>query len=630
MKIWFGAQIVFAKSGFLFLLLFLCMAFNSHAQEAYVKKGDALFSVGRIYEATAQYELAYENAKEDPELNYKLALCYLARSAKAKALEHANKAVNLSPSPTKEMYLALAKACHLNHKFDDAALNYAKADPAKTNFKQTSKWVKECEFGKAYVASPKDYKVTNAGALVNSAQPDYLPQITADLSRMYFTSRRVGSTGAKKATDELFFEDIYTALNRGGAWAAPENISTPINTADHDACVGLSEDGQTMFIYRGINGGDIYTSELKGNKWSAPVALPFNTTMLETSVSLSPDGRKLFFVRAATPQAQRDIYMASRTAGGAWSKPIKLAGINTEYDEESPFMHPDGKTLYFSSKGHSSMGGYDVFKSTLLSSGAWSAPENMGYPLNSADDDVFFVLAANGKVGYYSSDKEGGYGYQDIYSIRMPLSLQPKLTLLKGTIKDQNNGLPTEATITVTDNGTGEVVSSTTSNSATGTYLLALPADKNYGITIEKEGHLFYSENIYLSSTEGYKEQNKNITLLPATTGTKVVLKNIFFDVNQSTLKSESTYELLKLVKLLNENTALKLEISGHTDNTGDEAANKILSEQRAKAVVQFLVSKGVGGHRLVAKGYGSAQPIADNATEVGRQQNRRTEFKIL
>lgn len=605
-----------------------CMCFIYAQEDKYIKKGDAYLESKNYALALTQYELAYQQNKEHAYVNFMLAKCYLATSPKEKSLQYAGVAVRKAEKVTPEMLLIYAQALHINHRWDSAIVYYQKSDPGKTNYKYISKCVQECQTGKQLYGNKKAYIITNAGALVNSQESDYLPAVTADLSTLYLTSRRAGSTGGKIDQDGQPFEDIYSCDNVGGAWNKAINIGSPLNTEIHDACIGISEDGQTMFIYKGSNGGDIYTSELKGKKWSTPQPLPFNTEFFESSACLSPDERTLYFVRATNAWSNRDLYMCQRTVGGQWSKPIKLP-FNSEFDEDAPYMHPDGKTLYFSSKGHTSMGGYDVFKVTKGVGGTWSKPENMGAPLNTAGDDVYFVISADGKRALYSSNREGGLGKQDIYTIKMPVdAAPPQLSLIKGTVKDALTGKPIEATITVTDNVSKETIAQFHSNSETGQYLLSLPAGNNYALTIEKPGVLFYSENIQL--TNGYQEVQQDITLVPATVGNKIVLRNIFFDTGQSTLRSESMIELQKIVQLLKNNPALKVEISGHTDNVGDEKANQLLSENRAKAVVNYLVQQGIASARLVAKGYGSSQPIAPNTTEAGKQRNRRTEFKIM
>ncbi len=613
------------------LILFtLCLSLKSFSQdEKLIKKADKLFEEKNFFQALGQYEQALEQKKTDPYINFRIAQCYLLTSPKTKALKYAADAVANSEAPTSEMYFILGQSYHLNHNFDKAIENYKKSDPGNKNKRAISKLINECEYGKGYVKNPSDYKISNAGPIVNTQFQEYLPYITPDLSELYFTSRRTGSTGGKKEYDGLYFEDIYVSQNKGGAWDTPQNMGAPINSDLHDACIGIAPSGETMFIYKSSNGGDIYISEKKGNQWSKPEPLSINTPFFETSACLSPDERTLYFVRAENFKANRDIYYCSRTIGGKWSVPKKLEGINTPYDEDAPFIHPDGKTLYFSSKGHSTMGGFDIFKTEKTASGGWSTPVNLGYPLNTAGDDVYFVLSANGKIGYYSSDKEGGQGRQDLYSVRMPVSEEPELALLKGTVKDET-GKPLDADITITDNSSREVVAKFSSNSANGKYMVALPSGKNYGITIEKKGKLFYSENVFLSEKDGYKELKNDVQLQSAKSGATVVLKNIFFDSGKSDLRPESTTELQKLVKLLQENPSIKIEISGHTDNTGNADANLALSRTRAQKVSEYLTSSGIPNNRLIYKGYGSTKPIADNATEEGRQKNRRTEFKIL
>jgi outer membrane protein OmpA-like peptidoglycan-associated protein len=321
---------------------------------------------------------------------------------------------------------------------------------------------------------------------------------------------------------------------------------------------------------------------------------------------------------------------------------------------------PDGKTLYFSSKGHNTMGGYDIFK-TVLENGIWSTPENIGYPINDADDDVFFVLSASGRRGYYAAAHKGGVGEKDIYmitflgaekepllstednllasvtapvketSVKQAVEIKgPQITLLKGIITDAFTNKPLEATIELIDNVKNEVLATFKSNSATGKYLVSLPSGKNYGISVKADNYLFHSENFDLPANADYQEVTKDIALKNVSVGTKIVLKNIFFDFNKSTLRPESTAELERLIKLLNDVPNMRIEISGHTDNKGSAEYNQKLSESRSKSVVDYLVSKGVNSGRLEFKGYGLTQPIASNDTEEGRQENRRTEFKIL
>jgi outer membrane protein OmpA-like peptidoglycan-associated protein len=444
-------------------------------------------------------------------------------------------------------------------------------------------------------------------------------------------------------------------------------MGTNVNTDGHDSNCGLSADGQKFLIYKDVNRGDVFISELEGTEWSKPDRLNknINTDYHESSSCFSPDGNTIYFV-SDKPEGGlggRDIYKATKDLKGRWSESINLGNvINTSLDEEGVFLHPDGKTLYFSSKGHSSMGGYDVFKSVLdEQTQTWSEPQNIGYPVNTTDDDVFFTVSASGKHAYYSSIRPGGYGEKDVYritflgeekrmltatednliaslseSIKEDVSAQKlevqeaQLTLLKGIIFDDKTNKPISATIEIIDNTKNEVIASFKSNSVTGKYLVSMPAGKNYGISVRKEDYLFHSENFDLPKTAEYNEVTKDIKLKNIAVGNSIVLKNIFFDFNKSTLRNESENEIQQLTKLLTDVPTMKIEISGHTDNRGSDEYNKNLSNQRAKAVYNRLIEKGIDASRLTFIGYGEEKPIATNDTEDGRQLNRRTEFKVL
>ena len=305
------------------------------------------------------------------------------------------------------------------------------------------------------------------------------------------------------------------------------------------------------------------------------------------------------------------------------------------------------------------MGGYDIFKSTF-ENGKWSEPINMGYPINGPDDDVFFVISGSGNHGYFASSKQGGYGDKDIYkitflgaekppvvmnednllaSVAAPvsefkaekiISNGPKMTILKGVISDAKTHQLLEAAIELIDNSLNEVIATFKSNSTSGKYLVSLPSGKNYGIAVKKDGYLFHSENFDLKASEEYQEVEKDVALKPIEVGQSIILRNIFFDFDKATIRSESANELDRLIKLLTENPTLKIELGSHTDSKGSDEYNQKLSQSRSQSVVTYLIGKGIATDRLVAKGYGETVPVAGNDTEAGRQENRRTEFKIL
>ncbi len=474
---------------------------------------------------------------------------------------------------------------------------------------------------------------------INSPFDDYAPVITADGEKIFFTSRRPFTEKEIKKNKQSF-EHIYFAVwdEKGKEWSKakplPENINIPVR---HSSNIAVSNDGQRLLIYQDdVNGnGDIHESILRGKEWTNPVALPepVNSQYHESSAAYSPDGRTLYFVSDRPGgKGGRDIWVSKRDLKtGKWSTPKNLgAPINTTEDEEAVFIHPDGKTLFFSSKGHNSIGGYDIFYS-VFEDGEWSEPVNLGIPVNTHGDDLFFVLRADGKKAYYASVNNNGD--KDIYEISFETKAkakQPSLLLLKGIVADDETKQPIQATIELVDNATNELIGVYQSNGETGEYLISLPSGKNYGLNVSAPGYLFHSENFTIADTATYQKITKNIFLQKAKKGSKVVLRNIFFDYNKATLRPESKVELERVYDFLNHNPNVKIEISGHTDDIGSQDYNQKLSEARAKSVVDYLIRLGISPDRLSFKGYGKLQPMVPNDSEENRQLNRRVEFKIL
>ena len=411
----------------------------------------------------------------------------------------------------------------------------------------------------------------------------------------------------------------------------------------------MSFDGQRLFVYKGdVHGGDLFESKLNGSEWTKPVSLGknINSKYHESSACLSGDQKTLYFV-SDNPDLSyggRDIFMSHLDKNGEWDIPENLGSdINTQYDEDGIFIAADDKTLFFSSKGHETMGGYDIFSSKYNdSTHLWSKPINIGYPINTPDDDVFFVISANGKHGYYSSVNYEGYGEKDIYmisflenektihdSIKCTVKINPT-TLFKGRVLDAKTRIPVLASIEIVDNVNALSIFMLQSNSKTGKFLVTLPSGRNYGIYVNATDYLFHSENVNIPVTKEYQEVEIEILLDKIEVGKKIVLNNIFYDFDKATLRLESTYELKRLVALMNEYPTLKIEIASHTDIIGTNEYNQVLSNARAKSVVDWLTTNGIDVNRLIYKGYGETEPAVSNATDKGRQLNRRTEFRIL
>jgi len=622
-----------------------------------------------------------DNAK----LNYRLGRCYLSSSIyKEESLKYFLKAQKLNPNVSRDINFYVGIGHQLALEFDKAIAAYKIHRSILTTkdaleLEETEKRIKECETGKQLVAKPVRAFIDNFGNVVNSKYPEYGAIISADESVMMFTSRRNTSTGGKldEALNE-YYEDIYITTKADGKWTTPQNMGTNVNSDLHDATVAVAPDAQSMIIYKGDKGnGDLFECKLVGAVWSKPQALNknINTKYHESSASYSNDGKTLYFVSNKPGGfGEHDIYYSKwDELKKEWGVAVNVGpNINTKYNEESVVIHPDGKTLYFSSQGHETMGGYDIFMSKLQADGiTWGKPENIGYPINSVDDDVFFVINASGRRGYYSSFKADGFGEKDIYMITFlgpekPVQLSAednllaniaepvrekivekqvdaatkRITILKGVVRDAKTLKPLYSDIELIDVEENKLLAKFESNATTGKYLVSLPSGKNYGLIVRSDGYLFHSENFNIPETAAYQEVEKNVDLLRVEVGSTIVLKNIFYDYNKATLRDASKNELDRLVKLLQENPTLKIELSAHTDSRGGDKYNEDLSQKRAQSCVDYLIKAGIATDRLVSKGYGKQKLIISDAEiaklkfedekEDAHQQNRRTEFKIL
>lgn len=675
-------KIIKTLSSILFFSL-ITIIVNGQSKEAKkaIREGDRYFESHNYKAAALQYKSTFPEMKGDAEVNYKLGYSYLKTIDKMKSLPYFEQAYRLNPEVNDDIELSLAKSYQYNHKFDQALKYYEKYEVKLGKriddeiHDKLDRYEYECKNGIEYLANPVDATIENIGGVINGKYPDFVPVISADRTLMAFTSRREGGVGNEieydyDSGDPIgFFEDVYLSKFENGKWQRPVNAGKAVNTETHDASIALSPDGQKLYIYKDEGGGDIYVSKLVGEEWAKPTPLNKNINnkkTYEAHCSVTADEATLYFSsNREGGYGGLDIWM-SKKKNGAWGEAVNLGPVvNTKYDEDSPFIHADGHTLYFSSRGHKGMGGYDIFR-TSYDGVAWAAPANIGYPINSADEDIYFVLSADNKYGYYASagthheGENDGYGEKDIYVITMPppekivvastretktitsrstrqlagtvetKTVTNPITILKGTITDALTGKPLEANLVLVDNDKNETIAEIKSNLSTGKYLIILPSGKNYGLAVEKQDYMFHSENFDIPASTDYQEIVKDVELKKIAIGTKIVLKNIFFDFDKATIRPESTPELGRLLDLLNEVPTLKIEISGHTDSKGADDYNKKLSERRAKSVTDYLVGKGIAATRLRSAGYGEEKPIATNDTDEGRQLNRRTEFEII
>jgi outer membrane protein OmpA-like peptidoglycan-associated protein/tetratricopeptide (TPR) repeat protein len=472
------------------------------------------------------------------------------------------------------------------------------------------------------------FEPRNLGDSINTEVSEYFPTITIDGNTLIFT-RRVNHIN----------EDFYESRKVNGTWSKAVSLPGNINTNNNEGAQSVSQDGQWL-IFTGCNfpdghgSCDLYISYLTPDGWSTPENLgdSINTEFWESSPSLSPDKKDLYFSsRQPDGYGGSDLYVSQRQANGHWSIPENLGPtINTIGDEAAPFIHADNQTLYFTSNGHPGYGGDDLFVTRKQPDGIWSKPENLGYPINTIENEGSLVVAADGKTAYYASDRADSRGGLDLYTFELREDIRPAKTLwVKGRVFDSTTrkGLP--SSVVLTDLGTRQVISNLQTDE-TGNYLITLPEGRDYAFEVKRRGYLFFSENFSLSLSPNDTVYQIDIPLQPLATGAVAVLKNIFFDPNKYDLKPESGAELAEIVQLLKDNPTLKIQINGYTDNSGNPADNIKLSEDRAKSVTDYLIAKGIAPTRLSSKGWGDTLPIADNNTPEGRARNRRTELKVI
>ena len=492
-------------------------------------------------ESISIWQELYTMNNTNANVNYKLGFCYLqTANDKLKSLTYLKTAASMELARMYDPYdpaevgapieaiFYLGRAFHLNYQMDDALSTYnlllGQINEKHYLNKEALRQIAMCNEAKHQLANPQNYLITNVGNVVNTDANDYSPIVSLDESALFFTSRRVRGDSSNNFIRDLdtgeYKEDIYVSYkNLQDEWTAPELLN--INTDEHAASISVSPDGQTLYIYYDEGGnGQIYESVLVGETWEEPVKLgsDINTDAWETHATVSTDGKTLYFVsNREGGYGGRDIYRCVKLPNGEWSKSLNIGpNINTEYEEDAVFLSADGKTLYFASTGHKTMGGFDIFYSTLGSDDEWSEPENIGYPLNTVDDDVFFYPTADQKSAYYSSRKEEGFGLKDIYRIDMPdTPLETDLAVLKGyIIASEGEELPGDCYVLVTSNKNGEVTEYRP-RQRDGAYVAILPPCTGYHIEYVIQREIVHEEFINVPCESAYNEIEKEIYLLP-------------------------------------------------------------------------------------------------------------------
>jgi len=494
-----------------------------------------------------------------------------------------------------------------------------------------------CQFATFSKSNPVPFEPENLGTNVNSNMDDYWPSLSADENTLVITVNMPKDTNSTEVFRNRQEDFYYSTRDAEGNWMPVRSLGYPINTpVNNEGAQSLSADGNTMYytFCSGVCNLFVSKREVDGTwgkprKLPEPVNLPYSS---EKQPSISPDGRTLYFVsNRGGGKGNFDVWKTTRLDGDNWSDPENLGdSINTPFNEQSPFIHFDNQTLYFSSDGHVGMGGLDILMSRKLNDTTWTIPVNLGYPINTHRSEDGLIVNARGTEAYYSSDIELEKG-RDIYMFELYKEVQPiPSSYMRGKVTDITNGRPLESSFHLVDIATGEeIMRSETSYS--GTFLVCLPTNRSYAFFVSSPGYLFHSEHFDFSGVHSAQEPyRKNFGLRPIRVGEVMVMRNIFFETDSYELKSESVIELNRLVELLQNNPTMRIEVGGHTDDVGADDYNLKLSDNRAKAVVEFLQSKNIPTERLTWKGYGETKPVADNSTDEGKAQNRRTEIRVV
>ena len=496
----------------------------------------------------------------------------------------------------------------------------------------------KCIFAMKAMDHPVPFQPVNLGDSVNSVYSEYWPSLSVDEKLLIFTVM-LPRDPAKGLTPGNLQEDFFSVMRSGDSWSGRTSLGPPLNTPGNEGAHTMTADGRTLFFTAcnrrdGRGQCDIYRSERKGGTWSEPVNLgaPVNTRFSEKHPTISADGRMLLFTSDRPGgMGSYDIWASVRTGNG-WSAPVNLGdSVNTAGLEQSPFLHPDRRTLYFSSDGWPGMGQGDLFYTRLDRNLQWTRPVNLGYPINTYHDEIGLTVNARGNTAYFASDRGTGKD-TDLYSFELPPGVRPVLvSYLTGRVYDSGNMKGLGAVIRLIDLESEEVVMETASAPGEGDFLVSLPTDRDYALNVSAEGYLFYSGHFSFTGQHSRTEPfRRDIPLERIEVGSRMILNNIFFDVDSHELLPSSMAELNRLTQFLRENPSLAVEIGGHTDNTGTPRYNQELSERRAGAVVDYLEGMGISPERLHPTGYGDRVPVAENDTGEGRAQNRRTEMKII
>ncbi len=558
------------------------------------------------------------------------------------AIDHFRKAVSINAEFYPVVYFNKGNALMALGRYEEARISYNKLsfyDNVPERIRRSAgQKILNCDFAIDAIKNPVPFDPVDIGAAINSEDDEYWPTLTADEQVLIFTRQTKRDTSGRRVPPNLR-EDFYISYFIDDEWTPAREIGPPLSSELNEGAPSVTADGRLIF-FTGCNredghgSCDIYFAERTGNKWGEPVNLgpPVNTTAWEAQPSVTPDGQTIYFSsNRRGGQGNMDLWYSNYLGNGKWDTPVNMGDvINTPGNEMSPFIHADTRTLYFSSDGHTGMGGYDLFVIRRDEEKGWTAPVNLGYPLNTHHDEIGLIVNASGDRGYFASDRMTGL-VRDIYTFELYPEARPlEVSYMKGTVFDAETRRRLSAGFELIDLETAETVIQSLSDPVTGEFLVPIATGRDYALNVSGEGYLFYSDHFSLS---GFSPQTdpylKDIPLNPIKEGEKTVLRNIFFEFDSYELKPESIVELDYLVGFMNNNPAIRIRINGHTDNVGGADYNMELSDRRVESVAGYLYRSGISPQRVEYRGFGETMPVATNETEEGRALNRRIEFEI-
>ena len=616
-----------------------------------LKTGNKFFEQENYRAAIPYYEKVLAKDPNNAKALFNAGISYMSFD-KEKASDYIYKAQKLKPKVSKDVDYWLGRVDHLNYNFDEAIAHYQaynatlkKNDQRKDELAQL---IMHSKNAKVQFNSPKDIFVKNLGPTINTQYSEHSPVISSDDKILIFTSRGDNVTGANGkvsdsknksiAADGEYYEDIFEATRIDDEnWQKPRSLSGVLNGKGHDASIQLFDNDTKMLMYRNDNNGDIFVTDKSGGDWTAPKPLDgnINSKAFESDAFITPDGLTIYFSTGKfSEDGTLDLYTATRSAVGSdWGTPRSLgANINTKYDDDSPFLSKDGKTLYFSSRGHNTMGGYDIFKSEYDEAGRkWGPAQNMGYPVNTPDDDSYYRLSPDGSYAYLSSYRIGGYGEKDIYTINYI-----KNANIVGKVfskKDSTTVIPGVELVFSGQQADKTALSFRDVTKPDGAYQVAVLSGRTYQVAVSKDGKNIETQEFPVPvSTNDSTTLTKNfyIDYIDTTSPGMMAFRNIYFDTDKYKLRPESITELNNISKVLMANTGMNISIEGHCDSRNTDEYNMVLGQNRAEAAKNYLVKQGIADSRLTTVSYGERRPAAPNDSPENMQLNRRDEFKAV